>query len=222
MVTAPPTASTSKLKILCLHGYRQNDVFFREKTGGMRKMFKKFADFHFVNAPHVPSVTSEDRGEVRGWWFSRPDDHFSSKDVTDLFTGFDQSVQLILDTIANDGPFDGVLGFSQGASMLHLLLAKAQLGEISLPIDFVILASGFKSLSTQHKAYLDVKIEKPSLHMYGIGDEVVAYTISEKLAENFEEPTKIVHDGGHFIPPMSKYKTKFAEFLEKQLERKLE
>lgn len=158
---------------------------------------------------------------MRGWWFSRPEEHFSSRDVTDLATGFDQSVHLILETIQQEGPFDGIFGFSQGASMLHLLLAKAQLGEIDLPVDFVILSSGFQSLSSLHKTYKDVIIKKPSLHMYGTGDEVVACSISENLAAHFENPEKIVHDGGHFIPPMSKYKNEFSAFLEKQLERKL-
>lgn len=34
--------------------------------------------------------------------------------------------------IKEKGPFDGLLGFSQGACMLHLLLAKMELGEVEI------------------------------------------------------------------------------------------
>ena len=207
-------SSPRKLRILCLHGYRQNDQFFREKTGGLRKLFKKYADFYFVNAPHVPSVKSEDRGEVRGWWFSKADDHFSSRDVTNIATGFEDSVKTVLSYIEENGPFDGIFGFSQGACMTHLLLAKHQLNEIDLPVNFAILASGFLSLSSQHAKYNDVVIETPSLHIFGTGDEIVLTPVSEKLAANFAHPSTIIHDGGHFVPPMSKYKQQFSEFLD--------
>lgn len=42
------------LRILCLHGYRQNGTMFREKTGSLRKLLKKHvAEFVFIDAPHI-------------------------------------------------------------------------------------------------------------------------------------------------------------------------
>lgn len=42
------------LRILCLHGYRQNGSMFREKTGSLRKILKKqVAEFVFIDAPHL-------------------------------------------------------------------------------------------------------------------------------------------------------------------------
>lgn len=41
-----------KLKILCLHGYRQNAEAFKSKTGAFRKMVHKWAEFTFITAPH--------------------------------------------------------------------------------------------------------------------------------------------------------------------------
>jgi hypothetical protein len=42
------------LRILCLHGYRQNGNMFREKTGSLRKLLKKHvAEFIYIDAPHV-------------------------------------------------------------------------------------------------------------------------------------------------------------------------
>lgn len=39
---------------------------------------------------------SEERGDVRGWWFTKVDSQFSSRDVTDLATGFDDSVEYLV------------------------------------------------------------------------------------------------------------------------------
>lgn len=49
------------LRILCLHGYRQNGTMFREKTGSFRKLMKKHvADFVFIDAPHlIPAEENE-------------------------------------------------------------------------------------------------------------------------------------------------------------------
>lgn len=41
-----------KMKILALHGYRQNADAFKMKTGSFRKIFHKFAEFTHVTAPH--------------------------------------------------------------------------------------------------------------------------------------------------------------------------
>lgn len=44
--------SSNKLKILALHGYRQNAENFKAKTGSFRKIVQKFAEFTYVTAPH--------------------------------------------------------------------------------------------------------------------------------------------------------------------------
>ena len=47
-----------KLRILCLHGYRQSEVSFREKTGGLRKALKSLADFGNFDNLSVFTLTS--------------------------------------------------------------------------------------------------------------------------------------------------------------------
>lgn len=42
--------------------------------------------------------------------------------------GFEESVKFIEDTFENEGPFDGVLSFSQGACFLGLLCSLQQKG----------------------------------------------------------------------------------------------
>lgn len=50
----------TQLRILCLHGYRQNGNMFREKTGSFRKLLKKHvAEFVFIDAPHLIPIQDE-------------------------------------------------------------------------------------------------------------------------------------------------------------------
>ena len=44
--------SHRKLRILCLHGFRQNASNFKGRTASLAKKLKNMAEFVFVNAPH--------------------------------------------------------------------------------------------------------------------------------------------------------------------------
>ncbi|CAA94571.1 Esterase C25G4.2 [Caenorhabditis elegans] len=218
-------SSQPKLRILCLHGYRQCDQSFRQKTGSTRKLVKSLAEFEFVNGVHSVAV-DEHVDSSRAWWFSNNEAmSFSSRESTEVAVGFEESVAAVVKFIEENGPFDGLLGFSQGASMVHLLIAKAQLGEIKLPgIRFAIFFSGFLSLSSKHDSLTLLRIKEfPSMHVFGDADEIVARPKSEKMADMFDvEPLRIAHDGGHVVPSMSKHKEKIAGFMREQLDRKIE
>ena len=51
-ICCTPFSISQKLKILVIHGYRQNADVFRAKTGSFRKMVHKWAQFNYVTAPH--------------------------------------------------------------------------------------------------------------------------------------------------------------------------
>ena len=51
-----------KLRLLCIHGYRQSAKTAREKLGSFRKLVGKVADLDFITAPHlVPSDKEEEQ-----------------------------------------------------------------------------------------------------------------------------------------------------------------
>ncbi|CEF69267.1 UPF0483 protein CG5412 [Strongyloides ratti] len=218
-----------KLRILCLHGYRQNEVTFREKTGGLRKAIKSLAEFEFITGPLIPNIPSDkdsqstdnDESTVtelgpRAWWFSKVEETFSSRDVCDVAIGFDKSVKEVTDYIKEKGPFDGLLGFSQGASMVHLLTSMGYQKKIPLNWKFIIMMSSFKSLSSVHQNLVECELKGiPSLQIYGETDQVVHYERSEELCKLFKEPEPCIikHPGGHCVPPMSSAKDSLREFL---------
>lgn len=51
---------------------------------------------------------------------------------------------------------------------------------------FVIFASGFLSLSSQHARYTELRLlSTPSLHIFGTGDEVVLCPVGNFIATTF-------------------------------------
>ncbi|XP_062572307.1 esterase OVCA2-like isoform X1 [Saccostrea cucullata] len=216
------------LKILCIHGYRQNDQTFRERTGAFRKIIKKFSDPVFISAPNlVPPLDKNDEdgatdnNDQRGWWFSSPDDQYMAQDYTDCCKGYQESLDTIERAFIEQGPFDGVLAFSQGAAMASLICGlKEKDPDGPFQFDFVILVAGFKSRQKQHESLYEKPITTPSLHVFGDSDRVIQKEMSEDLLQYFVNPRVLTHSGGHFIPVSSKEKKVYIEFLQPFLDRK--
>ena len=55
-----------KLKVLCIHGYRQSAKSAKEKLGSFRKLVGKFADLDFITAPHlIPSDNPDEQVNIQ-------------------------------------------------------------------------------------------------------------------------------------------------------------
>ncbi|CAF0736222.1 unnamed protein product [Rotaria sordida] len=218
------------LRILCLHGYRQNGNIFREKTGSFRKLLKKYvAEFVYIDAPHLIPIqdntneqdtgaTASNRSNERGWWFSSCDQTYDPLATTSCDQGFEQSLEYVMKYIDEQQiPFDGLLAFSQGAAFATLLLTR--FASTKYPFRFVILVASFKSGQEQHQfMYNNLQIDLPSLHVIGLGDRVIPCLMSENLANEYYKNAEILrHDGGHFIPTTSEAKLTYIQFLERFL-----
>ncbi|XP_065920003.1 esterase OVCA2-like [Dysidea avara] len=209
-----------KLRILCLHGYRQNEQTFRERTGALRKLLKSTADFVFISAPHVipeeENLKRPPEQRERGWWFSRPERSYNALDETDISTGYEESLELVVHVIINKGPFDGILGFSQGAAFLSLLCQLQQDNSKlfgSGGFKFAIFVSGFQSLVKPHKSHYKAAISLPSFHMIGTGDQVIPVLSSETLSQHFTSSVIYLHHGGHYIPASTELREQMKLFL---------
>lgn len=116
------------------------------------------------------------------------------------------------------GPFDGFLGFSQGA-ILSAALPGFQAKGIALTkvpkIKFVIIISGakFRSESVAEKAYSTL-IGCPSLHFLGEEDFLMPH--GQKLLESYIDPTVINHPKGHTVPRLD---DKALEIMESFIQR---
>lgn len=206
-----------KLRVLCIHGYRQNEKLFREKSGGIRKLLKKHVDFFFLSAPHeIPeqlNLLKAENERGRGWWFSRPGRSYNAMDKTDIATGYQESLDMIIDKFSKEGPFDGILGFSQGASFASLLCILKINPDVAISFKFAIFIAGFRSQLSPHIDMYESPIDCPSFHTIGISDAVIPVDASEQLMTSFVSVAAYRHDGGHYIPASPQLRTALLDFL---------
>lgn len=115
------------------------------------------------------------------------------------------------------GPFDGIMGFSQGAALVAILCAlQEQKQEPDFNFRFAILVAGFRSTCSQHQRFYEGRlIAIPSLHVFGQDDRVIPEKMSQDLLPVFDGVQILIHPGGHFIPAASLHRQSYQDFLKK-------
>lgn len=252
MAAAPPPSRP--IKLLMLHGYTQSGPLFQAKTGALRKTLQKAfpagielvyptapirltpADESFL-AGNGTSHDSEgkdgkasEKQELDAWaWWRRKDDGESY-----TYAGFEQGFAHIASVLKEQGPFDGVVGFSQGGAATAMLASLLEPGRreafekqyssggvrfpesfeantgdvVHPPLKFAVSYSGFLAAGKNpYKAFYEPKIETPMLHFLGTQDVVVEEARSLALVEacaHTEERYVVYHPGGHFLPSTQK------------------
>ena len=202
-----------KLRILCLHGSRQSAAILQKRLKTLVRKSAAIAELVFIDAPHVRPVLAgeEARSETGGhapqeledrergggaeregpgeensfcWWLpglAKGEVHVEWAAQWD--TSREALTRVLEDAAAEGRPFDGVLGFSNGAAAAALLLAAPPAA--CPPLRFALLAGGYlpHSLADTHRL-LDI----PSLHMHGAADTLIAPQQAQQLQSLFEDP----------------------------------
>ncbi|MEM6991746.1 MAG: DUF924 family protein [Myxococcota bacterium] len=207
-VSVQPSTELAPLKVLVLHSFRQSGARLASRTKALQAALASVAELVFVDAPHPYTATDRTRSELtndfgpdledlgdethqRCWWNSGADHT--------RYDGWDASVAYLTRVAKERGPFDGVLGFSQGAAAAGLLAAAHR----ELAPRFAICISGFASRANEHRELMRAgTIDVPSLHIYGEQDVLVDNARTLALAECFVAPKVVAHPGGHFVPKL--------------------
>ncbi|OLL23641.1 hypothetical protein NEOLI_004172, partial [Neolecta irregularis DAH-3] len=206
-----------EMRILCLHGYTQSGPTFRQKIAALTKPLEKLGhEFIFPTAPHVLFLSDTagesspaEQIEAYGWWTVREE----------KYHGLRTSLEFILDLISDDAPFDGVIGFSQGACIASILTSLLESGKRNLlpkpsnqpPFKFGLYYSGF-SAKFNPEFYLP-KISTPTLHFNGELDTVVSNERMQTLIDVCIDPKIVRFPGGHFVPCAAEYRQQMRLFL---------
>nr|NP_001409293.1 dihydrofolate reductase [Nymphaea colorata] len=189
-----------KMKILCLHGFRTSGAFLQKQIERWDPTI--FQDFELDFPDGIfPAAGKSDIENIF------PPPYFEwfqyNKDFT-VYTNLDKCISFLCDYIERNGPFDGFLGFSQGATISALLIGyKAQglLLKNHPPIRLFISISGckFRDPSICQVAYKE-KLTVKSAHL--IGDNDWLREPSEDLLTSFNNPLLIRHPKGHVVPKL--------------------
>ena len=210
-------ATCKRIRVLCLHGFCQNGEHFNKISTDLQRRLPSM-EFICVSAPH--RYKSKQRSFM--WWNSTEIESNDDPSVKQFrYVGMEESLYFISDVIQARGPFDGVLGFSQGGIMLSTLLALTQnplYARNELKLDatkwnmspssfkFAIIVSGF--IPRDHRLtplFDDVrdgkrsKLRAPMLHIVG-KQETFAHAMRGLLPTYFGNYQSAMHEGAHIIP----------------------
>jgi acetyl esterase/lipase len=222
-VRTPPRGR--RLRILCLHGYHGSGATLRRQMGAWPDELSSLADFVYVDAPSLAA------GDF-GWWHAVDSEQDPADDDPGVggghrhYKGWARTRSAVVSAFDAQGPFDGILGFSQGAALAALLVGlRAPDGrttpERPIRFDFAIVVSGFSSndadlarLYERRDAY-----DLPSLHLIGRADAIVPSDDSRRLASRFRAPVIVEHGGGHVVSGAPDVIARVRAFLEARMDR---
>ncbi|PYH94573.1 hypothetical protein BO71DRAFT_475895 [Aspergillus ellipticus CBS 707.79] len=244
----------TKLKILMIHGYTETGESFRADVRPLEKALMEA----FPEAP-APGSHPDYPGGVElvypdgtwrlkptdwaryipgtdpgfGWFYKVPDD--------DEFPGLLDGLQKLGDIMRAQGPFAGVIGYSQGGFLTGLITSMLEPGRQSVfeqtaiesggiefpesfkgvePMKFSISCCGFAGLSPRYKAFYLPKISSPMLHVNGQFDDIVYDKRSRTLIDattGTEEEKVLVHPGGHVVPTSKLYTDAMIMYIKNRL-----
>jgi predicted esterase len=261
LISMADVPCTTPIRILVLHGYYDSAEKRAVQMRSLVKNMSKSVHFVFINSPykyeelgfleHIARITqdkqetedksdennngsSSNKADQRYQWLSYNPNFLTSNYEYDTLQ---ESINYIINYINSNGPFLGILGFSQGgivsASMLLIhSLAKYKeqnpSAQISLPfpncavlpdsIKFIICVGTPMIGDSRLRRYLPFIKQYnvqclPNLHMAGASDPLVSHERSAELAQHFTNSTFDLHLGGHFVPSNSAARNTLKQFI---------
>ncbi|KAI0887633.1 serine hydrolase FSH [Annulohypoxylon maeteangense] len=215
------------MRFICLHGMGTSADIFEIQTGPLRQALGKNHEFEFYEGEHevppAPGIHSVFERDIYKAWY----------DPCLGASTHRKAIELLSEIVDEDGPFDGCIGFSQGASLLgSFLLAHQSLNPFSPPpFRLAIFICGSSALSVSESNGLwsrinpqdlegkNKRIKIPTVHIYGRKDP--AYQDSLNLKDMCEPRNRLEydHNSGHDIPRGVAVTKDMSRTVQKGIER---
>ncbi|EGZ29989.1 hypothetical protein PHYSODRAFT_310097 [Phytophthora sojae] len=218
--------STHKLRILRLHGSRTNVKVMQDQTRALCRVMAPYAEFVFATAPFEVRGPSDeiierlyqDHAPFYEWGhINKLEPEGSDNGWYHQYVGFDRVVEHIDKQIQDHGPFDAVIGFSQGAQRaLCLICSGTRVRDVGLRPLF------------EHPDGRPNRVPIPSIHLIGKKDQ--HYNTCREHADLYADDapgstlSKFVfeHEGGHRFPSEARHPKlygKISDMIRKHCEQ---
>ncbi|VVA92527.1 unnamed protein product [Arabis nemorensis] len=212
-------AIVRKPRFLCLHGFRTSGEIMKTQLHKWPQSVLDRLDLVFLDAP----FPCQGKSDVDGIFDPPYYEWFQfNKEFTE-YENFENCLEYLEDRMIKLGPFDGLIGFSQGAILsggLPGLQATGKALQRVAKIKFLIIIGGakFKSTSVAENAYSS-SLQTLSLHFLGETDFLKPY--GTELIKSFKNPVVVNHPKGHTVPRLDEKSlekvTGFIDTIEKHL-----
>jgi len=187
-------AQQGRPKILALHGGGGTGSSFAYETN---QLAGALPEYEFIYADAGYSC-----GSGCKLWISDPPGGKGQPTTDPAFS--DDSIHALDQILENQGPFVGILGYSQGAAYVPVYLSRVPEGTFS----FAVMFCGY--LTETHQGILDVVEEQspfgdiPALVWMGVNDFIISNAQTTNQAGIFTSPTVITdNNAGHVVPGTS-------------------
>eukprot|EP00891_Asterochloris_glomerata_P007178 jgi/Astpho2/7178/fgenesh1_pg.00113_%23_20_t len=175
-----------KLRILALHSWRTSGSIFIEqmRRAGLDKALADMVEITYVDAPNDASgPPPEDvkpffQGPYKEWWSAQQDEERQRI----VYMGWDRTAAYLGKKIKELGPFNGIMGFSQGAACASTVVALQRQGRMlqdEPQFKFCIFFAGALNRDVHLRHIYEQHIDTPSIHIIG---EKVAKKAFEAVA----------------------------------------
>ncbi|KAI0147664.1 serine hydrolase FSH [Xylariaceae sp. FL1272] len=200
-------------KILCLHGGGTSAEIFRIQVIRLSRLLKPyfelvFADGFLESGPGPGVLPFFEGMEPYKRWIADRDDEVEEKPWPDL--------RRLVELFDREGPFVGIIGFSQGAkAATHLLRWLEQRGN---QLDFAALFSGTVPSRQKMGTAEWPELVKPTIitrSIHVIGEDDPYRHQNEALVDYYDKPSRVVihFPGGHHMPTQPELNEKIAKLL---------
>lgn len=184
------------------------------RRSGLEAAISEIAEIVYVNAPNLASGPIPDdvapffKGPYYEWWNADRDENGEWW----IYKGWEKTLAHLEDVFNMHGPFDGIMGFSQGGAVASLTVGMQRAGcflKDQPQLKFCICFAGIRvrarvkgdagEVGNIEGIYRSLR-DCPSLHV--IGDKDPVKRMTNDLINSFDNPVVINHTKGHVIPAL--------------------
>mmetsp|Transcript_28769 Transcript_28769/g.66346 ORF Transcript_28769/g.66346 Transcript_28769/m.66346 type:complete len:240 (+) Transcript_28769:34-753(+) len=204
-----------KLKVLGLHGGGSNTNIMQFQTQALQRAIGKDVEWDFMNGErpwqspihHPVLVTLAKDMPFYGWYGVVVDDDSDRPYEEKLFDlsvrityeDVELAVERVMNHITENGPFDALVGFSQGCIVIHLVTAILRQRGEEIPWKLSILFCGMRVRDQRYIDLFTTPMQHPAIMVFGKQDEFYEYGKTSQM-EMYEAPMVLEHDEGHKFP----------------------
>ena len=199
-------AKKPRQSLLFLHGFRQSSNKLKKRVTKLLNHLKLECNTSvtFLNGTHpykpngeVAEQTKQTLGDLALNPIESQRVWFNSDDNAEVYSGIDEALHHILVHVKSHPPYDGIIGFGQGATLAAIFTRLNP----NL-FRYIIAISAFQPRSIKHASLFssDNKFDLPSLHIFGKNDILINPSRSESFAKCFNNSVVSTHSAGHFAP----------------------
>jgi len=214
--------------ILCLHGYAMNSDWLRQWLAPIEAALADRAELIYPQGP-IACPEAEVRAMAKQYQVAVPETRIGSgqnwcwyratNDKPPAYLQLQETLAYMDRYFSENGPIDGVLGWSQGAVMAAVMAALQESDAVyDFGFKWAVLCGGFLPGDPEVKCFFESQLELPSLHVLGKKESEFMQQRGKQLHAAFRQADLLETPVGHVMPVQHPgYMLQIADWMKARL-----